>query len=672
MQRKTFPHLCCKPTNMGKYLCFSFLLLLHAFSFAQNSEKMPLKFESMAFNLGVAKGGHLVITTRAGEVAFGDGMNGHWRKADPVKAKDEVSRPLLDQGNFFNQDTGFVSGFINGKNDNYNLIYHTTNGGKKWKKIDFGQSGWVDDAVHLDNGEAWLSVAGSGFAYTTDYGFTWTKLSNPEPRQRFSKIYFNTKREGIIGSLYNLLAVSNDNCRNWTFLPTPLDQKAYTKTHQGSRPEFNRVAIYKDYYLVAQEDLVFYSPKDSVKWTWLPDYTDFYTDAENSALYFRTGKGGFVRSGGGFQAQQTFSLGNTYDAECRNGKLFVLGADVIHQLDPGQGSIASPIGSTDPGEGKPVLFASTSRGNYGYWKNRIYFEDANNGYWSYRFTLPVPPDGGSLGYVHEPQQILYRSANDSLYYFDLAGKLQKATTVASMLTAFREAGISKVIFTKGSMGCFHYNSAHAVYTLEDGALLRGRLEDFPTIGTGRGSQLEGSPAEISLHNASQFVQKLPQLFSGNLDASISDLAFSPSDYEQCKKDIIAFRESVLNGKNKGKGFQFPRNNLDFDRLISLVDSIPHLSPGRLKAYFMQTDINLSTTSNWVTIELVNARNEVLSISSSFYTPPPFYLPWAVSLNGLNVSSTSMTITRFIHQEYSGFLRQPDKVTLLHDLVKWLY
>jgi hypothetical protein len=673
MQSASVPHLCHKPTNMGKYLCFPFLLLLHSFSFAQQGDKMPIKFESLAFSLGVTRGEHLVVTNKAGEVVLSDGMDRDWRKADPEQTAAMLSGPLIEQASFFNRDTGFVSGYIKGASGTYNLVYHTTNGGKSWNKIDFRQSGWVDDAFHLDNGEAWLSVAGSGFAYTADYGLTWTKLNNPEVRQRFAKIYFNTKREGIIGSLYNLLAVTNDNCRSWTFLPTPLDQKAYTRMHQGSRPEFERVAIYKDYYLVAQEGLVFYSPKDSVKWTWLPAYNDFYTDAENSALYFHTANGAFIRSGDDFQPRHTVRLENAYDAKCRNGKLFVMTPNMSHQLNPDNSGAASLIASTNPALVEPVQFGYSTIGNFGYWKNKIYVEESYNKGWKYLYTLPVPPGEGSLSYVNaKPQRILYRSVNDSLYYFDMSGTLKEVNTVKSIIARFQEAGISKIIFSRGSQGCYHHYEGQAAYQSAASAFLRQKPANSGKNESNGVAQLPESPLSLERHEVLQFTQKLPQLFDGSHRTSIDDLSFSPSDYEQCKKDIRSFQQSVQNGKVEEEGFSFYRNNLDFDRLVSLVDSIRYLSPRQLEAFFTRDANYWSTTTNRIEIQLVNGRNEVLSIRNEYSKAPYFYFPWTVSLNGVNAFSTDMDIHRFLQQVYPGFVYQPGKVMLLHDLVKWLY
>jgi hypothetical protein len=138
-------------------VCFSPVVSL------SQSAPLPLNFNSYAIKLSVAKDESLVMVTRAGEVGLTNSIKSEWHRSKSL-SENQFLGPTLDNTNFFNKDTGFVSGFISGKNSKYNIIYHTTNGGSSWKEINFGQDGWVDDAVNLDNGEAWLSVAGSGIA----------------------------------------------------------------------------------------------------------------------------------------------------------------------------------------------------------------------------------------------------------------------------------------------------------------------------------------------------------------------------------------------------------------------------------------------------------------------------------------------------------------------------
>src|SRR5690349_10866111 len=125
-------------------------ILLFTYLRAQTNGRPILQFQSYLVNLTVTKQENLILSTRAGEVAIADSIFGDWRQINPVGSK-QVGMPgvIIDNANFFNKDTGFVSGFIS-NNGQYNIIYKTEDGGRNWTPVDFGQSGWVDKAVNLD------------------------------------------------------------------------------------------------------------------------------------------------------------------------------------------------------------------------------------------------------------------------------------------------------------------------------------------------------------------------------------------------------------------------------------------------------------------------------------------------------------------------------------------
>jgi hypothetical protein len=655
-----------------------FYLLLLPDLFAQSPQKVSLNFMSYAVKLCVTTDESLVLTTRAGEVGITSSFNGDWHRADPVENKMGASI-LIDQGNFFNKDTGFVSGFISGKDGKYNLIYRTIDGGKSWKAIDFGQEGWVDDATNLSNGEAWLSVAGSGIAYTTDYGLTWQKFNNPEIKQRFSSIFFNNKRQGLVGSLWNLIAYTSDNCKTaytsdncktWKLLPTPLDQKKYSKTNRGSRPELNRVAIFSDYFLVRQEDLVFYSKRDTINWVWLPQYSDFYTDPENTALFFRTINGSFVRANQSLQPIFTSqSVEQPFDAKCRNGSLFLVTGEGVMNVQVDNSVATAYFKNATSEEFAPQSIGYTSKGFYGVQDNKVYIQTDYQGKWKYRFTLPFLADNSTLSIVDE-DLLLYDRRDDSLFYYSLSGEEVAKKSKSKMLEDFRSAGISKIVFSRGSQGCFHGYEDQLTYSHQNGTF-DGEVE--VSSGSKHKETLPEGESEISEGSVADFIQKLPYLFDSTKNASIEDLGFSEQDYEQCKKDILAFQKGIGSKReNKKSGFYFTKNNLDFPRLINLVDSIKHIDNQSLNSILLEGSGMWSTTTNWTQVELINNRGEILSISSRYYEPNAFYFPWMVSLKGYTRTTSSMEINNFVNKVYPGLLAGNSKVEVLHAIVKRFY
>ncbi len=636
----------------------------------QVPDKAILKFKSSIQKLQVTGNEQLVIATRAGEVAFAPSINDYWKRIDVIEKgrQDILSGLLLDNASFFNTDTGFVSGFINNGKGKYNIIYHTVNQGRNWKAIDFGQDGWVDIATNLDNGEAWLSVSGSGIAYTKDYGFTWRHYSIPEKKQRFTSIYFNTKKQGIIGSLWNMLAITSDNCESWTLLPTPLDQKKYNKTNTINRPEIERVAIFKNYYLVNQEGLIFYSAKDSINWIFLPNYDDFYTDPQSSALFFKTKKSTFIKLDENLQPSLSFAdsiFG--YAATCRNAGLFIMNGSKILHIKADNTVETQFIYTNNRSDMQPAEFGFCNKGTYGILGNQIYLQTAYNGSWEHQFNLPFSMDSVNISMADTGRILVTK--NDSLFYYTISsGKVEK-TTRADRKETFLKYGLQKIIFEQGSAGCFHHFSDQVVYENENGSFT---TQGMVSQGSQHTATFISSEESIDGELVKKFVRTI--LLNNPNATTIGDLGFTDKDYQLCKNDIIKFKEAVDKGKAKSTStaFQFNQNNLDFARLISLVDSVRTIDPVLLSSFLTSLSNLYSTTTNWVKVSFINDNGDKVEIENSFYDPNAFYFPWCIKIDGLYSSNTDIRINNFINLVYPGFLETKNKSDVLHTIVKKLY
>lgn len=71
-------------------------MLILPFLHAPAQEKMPLKFDSYARKLCVIPQGGLLITTKAGELAITDSLNGYWRMIPPENGSS-FGGPTLEQ-----------------------------------------------------------------------------------------------------------------------------------------------------------------------------------------------------------------------------------------------------------------------------------------------------------------------------------------------------------------------------------------------------------------------------------------------------------------------------------------------------------------------------------------------------------------------------------------------
>jgi hypothetical protein len=239
-----------------------------------------------------------------------------------------------------------------------------------------------------------------------------------------------------------------------------------------------------------------------------------------------------------------------------------------------------------------------------------------------------------------------------------------------MIRKFCEAGIYKIIFDAGSQGCFHSYSERLTYTHDDDSF-GSPVEE--SLGSNHKEVLPHNPDEIDGKVIADFAAIIPQLFQKDQLCTIDDLAFTEREYEQCKKDILKFKAaSELNKKNQATGFNFNKNNLDFDRLVRLVDSVKHIDKQTLNRIWFDESDGWSTTTFWKRVQFVNNNNESLSIVSTHYNSDAFCFPWTVSLDGYSVNTTNFNINRFISKAYPLFLSGTDRLTVLHSLVKAIY
>ncbi len=182
-----------------RYIALLCFVLVHIVSSGQaKMERDVLTLPRNGVFLYVTAHGKPMLIGRDRSVFRADSIDGFWETVTPGDALDQFGR--VDQCDFFNDSTGFLSGYMSHGGDQHNIIYRTTDAGASWQVVDFGQDGWVDGTCSLDDGQAWMSVSGKGIAYTSDYGANWTALPNvTTANQRYGALFFNTKKRASWG-----------------------------------------------------------------------------------------------------------------------------------------------------------------------------------------------------------------------------------------------------------------------------------------------------------------------------------------------------------------------------------------------------------------------------------------------------------------------------------------
>jgi hypothetical protein len=529
------------------------------------------------------------------------------------------------QINFFNNDTGFVSGFIQDENRIYDVYYRTTDRGRFWERRHFPDAGWADVVVHLNNGKAWASIAGSGHIdYSTDYGLSWTSIGVPNPKERYATIFFNDQGEGLIGSLWNVIAYTANNGRTWLDIPTPLSQHAYQKTNIESRPVINKVAIFTSYFLVEQEGQLFFSFKDSIHWRPLP-YDDFVSDNNTNSLFFAKNNT-LIKAGPELLTTASYTIkGNPGIMKCNNGILALWSNHQLTKIESNGIIATSLLYSDEAAVRNPEEIGYISgEGSIGYMGDKLYVQKEYNSNWVYKTTLPFNLKDRLLQ-LEGGDSLIVIGPGDSLLFYNLKTGKTNYTSVTALLTGFCSHTVQKVIFENGSRGCFHFYEDKVIYERDVDAFV---LTDEASRGPEHKEYLKGYPDNFNAAVVDAFIHQLPATFS--VIPTIQTIGINAHDYNQCRRDIQKFQTYVKSGKPQHdieeKEFRLYKNNIDFIRLSLLTDSVMSMKPETVDSLLYNISTLWSTTSNWKGIRFVLENGLTLSIRNVYYEANSLHFP----------------------------------------------
>ena len=122
------------------------------------------------------------------------------------------------------------------------------------------------------HGLVWAWGLSSKVFYSSDSGRSWNEVAHIQELEDLdhyiNDLYFdNNGKRGLIGSNYNELYLTRDNCKTLQRIPTPLDQKAYQQGEEAAkRTRINKVRILGDYYIVEQDYKAFITSTKDIRW----------------------------------------------------------------------------------------------------------------------------------------------------------------------------------------------------------------------------------------------------------------------------------------------------------------------------------------------------------------------------------------------------------------------
>lgn len=356
---------------------------------------------------------------------------------------------------------------------------------------------------------------------------------------------------------------------------------------------------------------------------------------------------------------------------CANKKLYQLSSDSLHIFQDGTADMVFPLVLHNREDIEPEYIGFTGTGEWGLAGKELLVKRMGEKVWTTKATLPLPEGASGLRMLGNGV-LLCRAPTDSILYLDTLGTIRKRTTRNELIQSFLQSDIKQLVFEKGTRGCFHFAQSDVTYTLN------GNVFSGPVEKTSELAMPQALP-EIASELVRSFTRQLPEILNPDYQVTVADLAFTPADYARCAKDIRNFEKKVSQpAKAKAKaedsdsGFYFYRNNIAFDRLFALVDSIPSLSPERLYPILLNLEHGWSTTTNWDAFSLVNAEGKIMRIEQLSYSNSSTALVWRISIDGYSQVTFHPAVYRFLAAAYPAFTGERSRVSVLHEIVRQLY
>ena len=171
----------------------------------------------------------------------------------------------------FNDDTIIIAGYFEditaNTSNTHNIVYKTCNGGKDWRPIKFDGDARIYTSTHFEDGHIWMGGSDEYIHYSKDYGETWERLNKPFiPNTRILSMFKKNDTSGDVGGHKNGLAITYDNWKTTTQIPTPLEQGKYKIIKNSSRDRVENIALLDSIILIDQNNYIYCSKINSINW----------------------------------------------------------------------------------------------------------------------------------------------------------------------------------------------------------------------------------------------------------------------------------------------------------------------------------------------------------------------------------------------------------------------
>lgn len=626
----------------------SILLLIFSNSFGQKDYRALLKIKGACEEFCISKDSTIWIATKTGDTYFTENLNYPWYQgAFKSDESSLVSGLTFERASFFNRDTGYISGFIQ-KNGKQDFIYWTKDGGKKWEEVNFGKSSWID-ANYLDySGLAWMSGSSQYIYFTNDYGKTWSTKEKIEPNSnmRIRTIYFQDSINGIVGDFWNRLYITNDNCRTWTKIPTPLDQKKYSRLYSNERPTIIKAQIFNNYIIINQQDNIFYTKTDSIDWRTFNSATDFEFDKHKNILFVIDKDLSVNRYNNDLSLiwkSQKNLISKPISIKALNGSLYTWHRNEFYKIG-NENWYYTPIYTTQYSIEKPqVIFESLNK-KWGTSGRDILQSDDQGENW-YRVAL-LNFYIGNLMPTTDTSAIITDYTLSRTYLFTVNSKSLSPFVLTNPFSDFLKSAIKEIEIQHG-YGDNPPCSNTIIFKQKTDSLF-----EVTSYKIAKGNDIKQTRFKNSIS-----IFEIKRILNLINDYPYKNLRYSDFNINQKDKDdflnLISKRAKEFDAGNRNSfesSFKFglPYVSVDFNYFKSLKDSIQTLNDSTVNQIFASRSNSWSSLPTWTYLKFKNSNGEELVIYNSDYETNAWNLPWIVSYNNFRTLAPILDISNFIY------------------------
>ena len=636
---------------MKHYLFIPILFLATTISAQIKDTRAVLDIHGRVNEISVSPDEKIWLTTAVGNTYYANSIDSNWYYGKSFyQSVYSHENPSLDRISFFNTDTAIMTGYICGKKEEYkktgvfltkkNGLYITKDGGRSWELVNFGNGSWIYNVFVDKTGKAWMGGSSGEILYSEDFGQHWEKLNSPyNSSSRMHYIFMENETNGISGASYSKIYTTANNWKTYEKInaPFPPQKKIF-----GS--DIKKVLYWKNFIVVNQNRHIFYSDRNKIEWKRFPiKIIDFELDNDSKELFAITDSLKIVL----FSSPTDFItlsdkqlLGYPIDMKVVNHSLYIVcnrrfieSRYEIYKVNK-QEMIRSIPYTSDRKIAQPNIIKKGEKITWGISNNQIYLSDTQND-WYRENALKFDIENITL--LDDSTAILWNGEDNYLY------SLQNRTPVIyypkNPLKDFFSSPIKSLSINAGISGCSGRSYDEIFYN---------RINDSILTTTKFTSNKRSSNSDTLFKNEinSNLLKTILLSIDSNPDKmpSLSDFLITEKD----KKNYLTLIDWHLKDTKRFYKNRKFKPNKDFYYSIPLI--IDTLNDTVLHTLLKRREDVWSTGKNWITIQIVNNNNDVITISRNYYSfsYPPCSLPWKFEYKETTFNSYEIKLSQYIN------------------------